>query len=150
MKKIVLLLIVIFMAEILAGCTLQKKPNIGGNSSADSILATNPDMQQARGIERLVTKEISEVDQATAVVLDHKIYVGLKVSGFDRLRLKKIREKTLKTLQEAFPKDTIHVTTDKKVYWRIEQLKAIFFKDSSLPKKDIADKLKKIEQDMKG
>lgn len=150
MRKLVFLLIIVYVAVFFSGCTLQKKPNMGGNNSSKSSVANNPDMEQGQAVETLITKGVPEVDQAVAVVLDHKIYVGLKVSGFDRLRLKKIREKTLKTLQEPYPKDTIHVTSDKKVYWRIEQLKASIFKDSSLPKKDIEDKLEKIEKDMKG
>jgi hypothetical protein len=149
-RKLVFLLIIVYVAVMFPGCTLQKKPNLGGNNSSKSSVATNPDLQQGQAVETLITKEVPEVDQAIAVILDHKIYVGLKVSGFDRLKLRKIREKTLKELEEAFPKDTIHVTTDKKVYWRIEQLKASIFKDSSLPKKEIEDKLEKIEKDMKG
>src|SRR5690606_14051619 len=102
---------------------------------------------------KTIATQDDRVDEAAAVAIGKELSVALKVSNFNRLRLKSIRQDVHQTLTDQFPKHTIHVTTDSKLFSELQKLEK-GVKRNWPPKppkqKKYKKTLQKINEDMKG
>jgi hypothetical protein len=69
-----------------------------------------------------VAKAVQGVEESTALVMNNQIAVAVKVTGFDRLRLKSIRRDLHSQIKGIAPEYDVHVTTDKKLFAELQKL----------------------------
>lgn len=97
-----------------------------------------------------IAEKVKGVDDSVAVVIDEDITVALKVTGFDRLRLKNIKKQVHSQVKKEIEGSyTIHITTDKKIYRNLESLHDQLIQGNQ-PPKDWKKRFKKINEDMHG
>ena len=95
-------------------------------------------------------KKVDGVDDAVAVVMDKEASVALKVTGFDRFRLKPIKKEVSRRLKGYVSKDfKLRVTTDKKIYKELNNLKQEAVKKKK-PSIELTKQFRKIQKDMRG
>lgn len=143
MKKSMVWLLIIMM---LVGCATAKKPQPKQEVANKDITV---DTGLAQQVKRMALT-VPGVQNATAVVINKEMSVAVKVSGFDRLRLKSIREETHHKITKQHQEYTVHVTTDKKLFRELENLEQQINSDKTLSPPLLQDKVKKINQDMHG
>ncbi|QGG46231.1 YhcN/YlaJ family sporulation lipoprotein [Heliorestis convoluta] len=120
--KLFILSILFLLTSILfTGCGIpeeRKKVEFHSNVSGDPVLY-HPDI-----VEDIKNKamNVKGVKDSTAVVIDKDISTALKVTGFDRLRLRSIRNQLAEEVLENYEGYRIHVTTDKKIFHQIRQI----------------------------
>lgn len=145
MKRLVLALSLTAVMT-LAGC------GIGGNDKPltsvqiQQITSHRPHIKTA-DTARLTALQDRRVDDAAAVAMDKELSVALKVSNFNRLKLRQIRRDIHNDLRQRFPEQEVHVTTDSKLFHELQKL------EKSFPERDekqVKQELKKINEDMKG
>jgi len=132
----------------------QKKPQTekADNSPAAQVHVDPVTAEQVKQ----TAKKVKGVNEAAAVVINKEISVALKVSGFDRLRLKQIKKEVHDKIKATAAKDSeIHVTTDKKLFSEIKKLEqqiSTGASDKDFDKKviDIKNKVGKINEEMQG
>ncbi|OPX85478.1 MAG: Sporulation lipoprotein YhcN/YlaJ (Spore_YhcN_YlaJ) [Pelotomaculum sp. PtaB.Bin104] len=86
---------------------------------------------------------VKGVKESTAVVINNDISTAIKVSGFDRLRLKPIKEEVHNNIKELNKDYNVHVTSDKKLYMQLKQIEK---QSSELQGESLTDILKKFNQ----
>lgn len=97
-----------------------------------------------------LARQTKGVDDAVAVQIDDKLNVALKVSNFNRLRLKPIRKETFDRLEKALPEVELHVTTDSKLYKELEKMNRKAWTNDQKKACEEKKKLEQIEEMMKG
>ncbi|AGL00890.1 YhcN/YlaJ family sporulation lipoprotein [Desulfoscipio gibsoniae] len=121
MNKLVKAVILSLIICIIGGCAVnmpQRKPE--------------PQTGQVEGqahINTELTKQVQEValtvqgvEESMALVIDNQIAVAVKVTGFDRLRLKSIRQELNSQIKSMAPEYDVHVSTDKKLFAQLQKL----------------------------
>ncbi len=157
MKKFAFAMIILLLL-LNTGCSAltgpEKKPRTEkAKSSPAEQVQVDP---EAAGRFKQIAQKVKGVDEATAVVINKDISVALKVSGFDRLRLKQIREEVHDKITATAVKDSqVHVTTDKKLFSEIQKLEqqikvSAENKEFNKEMVRIKSKLSKINEDMQG
>lgn len=97
-----------------------------------------------------IAKTIKGVDDAVAVVIGKDFSVAVKVTGFDRFRLNKIKSDITKKVKGNISgKHVVHVTTDKKLFMNLQSLRSKLSKGNESSQK-IEKEFKKINEDMHG
>lgn len=97
-----------------------------------------------------LAKSIKGVDDAVAVVIDKDFSIALKVTGFDRFRLNRIKSEVTKKIKSSTSGDRIvHVTTDKKLFMNLQSLRSKLSEGNESSQK-IQKEFKKINDDMHG
>ena len=106
---------------------------------------------QQKDAERMKTEveRMKEVDKVSAVQIEEEIYLTLKVSGFDRLFLERIKKGAYERAEKVNNKATVHISTDKKIDMELTKLEANV-KKRTITKDEVKGKLKKLDKDMKG
>lgn len=96
-------------------------------------------------------KTVGGVEDATAVVINKEISTAIKVTGFERLRLKKIKEEAYKQIKDANQGYTVRLTSDKKLFSLIQKAEGQAGKNPRGDKaREIKQQVDKINQDMRG
>ncbi|WP_146160432.1 YhcN/YlaJ family sporulation lipoprotein [Desmospora activa] len=135
---------------IVTGCAQQSQEKLQPAAPHSIAAKGNDDLQRMDTAKRLVRQD-QRVDEATAVIVDHELSVGLKVSNFNRFFLKRIRKENHDRLKKQFPKPyQIQVTTDNKLFAELKKMESEQRKNPSYRTKAAQQKLKKINEDMKG
>jgi len=67
-------------------------------------------------------KTVPGVTDAAAVVMDREIVTAVRVTGFDRLRLKSIRTEACNRIKAGNPGFRVEITTDKKLFVQLQTL----------------------------
>ena len=137
------LLSLVLILLLAAGCSTPsaKDPQAGSvpkKMHADSGLA-----QKAAD----AAKTVPGVRDATAVAVNRGILVGIKVSGFDRLRLKAVKTGVLNKVKTASPGYGVLVTADKKLFSELRGLEGQI-RAGGYEQAAILQKLGKIKKDM--
>lgn len=144
-KKIIIILLL-----LTAGCGMQNSP------------AQKPQQQANQGQEQVrvdpglaekadqTAKTVEGVEDSVTVVVNKNISTAIKVSGFDRLRLKSIKEDVYKKLKQANEDYDVHVTSDKKLFMQLQQIDKQITGPGKQPLTDIQQKVDKINKAMKG
>lgn len=121
--KTLIKVLVLTILIVTAGCGMQdslKKPLPDQKiSQEEKQIQINQDLaEKAKDTARMV----KGVQDSTAVVINKEISVAVKVGGFDRLRLKQVKNEVHEKIK-AFNKDhNIHVTSDKKLFNQLQQV----------------------------
>lgn len=98
---------------------------------------------------RLAARQVDGVREVAAVAIDQDLSVAVNVAQMKRLQLKAIRKEIFHKLKKAHPEMTVHVTTDRKIFWEMEKLEKEAY--AQKPKvSDMQKKLHKLNEDMKG
>ncbi|MGI6036697.1 MAG: YhcN/YlaJ family sporulation lipoprotein [Limnochordia bacterium] len=93
--------------------------------------------------------KVSGVDEVVVAIADEEIGVGVKVSGFDRFRLRSIRSDVHRRVDGLTTEDyCIHVTTDKRLFRDLGQLEARLERGDTSP--EIRSRLGRINEEMEG
>lgn len=108
----------------IAGCAMPggpaKKPQSEQQGSqTQQEVQLNPILAER---VKAIAQGVKGVDASTAVVVDKDISIGLKVSGFDRLRLRSIKEDVHKKVRELTEEHKIHISTEKKIFKQLQEM----------------------------
>jgi len=93
---------------------------------------------------------VKGVRESAAVALGGDISVAIKVSGFDRLRLKRIKAEVHDRVKELNKDCNVHVTTDKKIFKQLRQVEEQIKEPREKSLTDIQKKVEKINKDIQG
>ena len=97
---------------LLAGCGEREKVMMYPNEG---------DEQKAKEIQQLIEKA-DEVDQANVLLLQNELFVSLQLKPFDKWKKQKHEKKWKEKLEKRFPNETVHVSTDYKLFWESKKL----------------------------
>ncbi|MCL2336538.1 MAG: YhcN/YlaJ family sporulation lipoprotein [Firmicutes bacterium] len=95
------------------------QPQTQPGPAADQAAAANTALAAK---SKAAAKKLAAVEDAVVVVLGKNISVDVKVTGFNRLRLPAIRREVHAKIAHMAPGYRVFVSTDKKIYWELEQL----------------------------
>lgn len=96
-------------------------------------------------------EDLKSVDEGAVVVLDKDISIGIKVTGFQRLWLKSIREEVHRLVRDSLAEDyVIHVTTDKRLAVDLGKIERHLKERGGIASPEIQKKVEAINQDMQG
>jgi ABC-type phosphate transport system auxiliary subunit len=138
-------LILLLMLSL--GCVNQKpqqKPqptNTNARIEVDPLLA-----QQVKS----TANTIDGVEDSTAVVINKEISAAVKVSGFDRLRLKSIRQQVHQKIRDENQDYTIFITSDKKLFQLLKNIENQLSSGENVSLPELQQKVEKINKDMRG
>jgi ribosomal protein L22 len=134
-----------FIFLLLVGCGGQKAKLAQIQTTAPKTF--HADLSNFLGAS---AKKVAGVDDAVAVVMDKEASVALKVTGFERFRLKPIKKEVSTRLKGYVSKDfKLRVTTDKKIYKELQRLKQDAEKKNK-PPIELTKQFKKIQKDLRG
>lgn len=136
----------IILALLLGGCQVAEKPQESVQKTVELPAVDPLALEEAKDI----AKKNRRVDEVAAVALKDELYVGLKVTNFNRLFLRSVRKDVHGRLREQFPNREIHVTTDIKVFGDLSQLEQRVRRDPWKDREGLRRKLDKIHEDLKG
>lgn len=143
------LLLVMACILIVTGCQGEAKKPTSPSQTKQGQQTVTIDTEKM-DIAKKIAQQHQRVDKATAVTLDHQLFVGLQVSNFNRFFLKGIRENVHQKMKQRFPKKEVHVTTDSKLYDELSKIEKEIYKKPTQAKQSLKQKLEKINKDMKG
>lgn len=150
--KVIILSLTISLIPLLGtmGCSMQGAPakkNQQQSSNSQEQVQTDPGLaEQAKS----TAKAVQGVDESTAVVINQELSVAVKVSGFDRLRLKSIRQEVHSNMKKLAPDHKVYVTSDKKLFWELEQVEKQIGQPGGQSLTDLQTRVKKINKGMQG
>lgn len=147
--KVIIKITIIALLLLTTGCQMQaaKKNQPSQAKPSEKPVQINSDLA-AQAKE--AAKSVKGVEHSTAVVIDKNISTGIKVSGFDRLRLKSIKEDVHKKVKALSKEYKVHVTTDKKLFKELQDIeKQINSKEVKSPS-ELKIKVDEINKDMNG
>lgn len=133
-----------------AGCAAQDSPSRQPQPEAaqgTTEVRISPELAEKA---RETAKTVKGVEDSTAVAINHEISVGIKVKGFDRFRLKPIREEVHQKIKELNKDYTIQVTSDKKLFAQLQQIERQIKDQKAQSPAELQKRLKKINKDMQG
>ncbi|HLR01970.1 MAG TPA: YhcN/YlaJ family sporulation lipoprotein [Virgibacillus sp.] len=140
-KKTFTILLVLI---ILSGCTSNQSKNSSPKEADITQISTKKATNQdASNQAKQSLKKYNEVTSIVAVNTTKKVVVGVNVHQKNRFHLKSLRKKWKSKLKKSLPKMDISVTTDQKIIWELTDLETRL-KETSMSKKDLQKKLKKI------
>lgn len=143
--------LLLLLSLLVFGCAqmnapAQKPEQNQQNQQAEQIIVDTELAEQAKN----TAKSVKGVEDATSVVIDRKILTAIKVSGFDRLKLKSIKEEVHAKIKKLNKDYTVLVTSDKKLF---KQLQEIEKQLNTTPKESLTEikkRVDKINKDMHG
>jgi len=141
MKKNVIV-VLLALSVVVAGCAMQapaEKQQQQG-SQGEKQISVDPGMAQT----------VKGVEDITAVVINNEISAAIKVSGFNRLRLKSIRQEVHRKIKEAGGDYKVNVTSDKKLFAGLRQIETQLSAGQVQSMTEIQKKIDKINKDMRG
>jgi len=141
--------LIVFLLLLMTGCTMQnspaQKPQAQQEQSSNEAVLVNTEL--AGQVEEKA-KTVDAVEDSVALVLDREISVAAKVTGFDRLRLKSIRQELHGAITQLAPNYKVYVTTDKKLFSELLKLNNLIQQGENPAK--LKTKFDKINKDMRG
>jgi len=148
MKKIVIV-VVLALSVVAAGCAMKApaKNQQQQESQGEKQISVDPVLSEK---VKQAAKTVNGVEDSTAVVINNEISAAVKVSGFDRLRLKSIRQEVHKKIKETGGDCKVNVTTDKKLFAGLRQIEKQISAGQAQSMTAIQKKVDKINKDMRG
>lgn len=150
MRKMFLTAVVLSLLILTSGCGTQKSPSQKPHHEAgrsETQVRINPEL--AERIKE-TAKTVKGVEDSTAVVINDEISTAVKVKGFNRLRLKSIREEVHRKIKETNKDYKVYVTSDKKLFAQLQQIEKQIKDQKVQSKADLQKRVKKIIKDMQG
>ena len=114
---------------LLVGCNDREKVTIYPSTSTD-------DEQQAQEIKRLIEKS-DQVEEANVVFMHNELFVALQLKPLKKWNKQKIENQLKEKLESQYTNQTVHVSTDFKLFWESSKL---------MEEKDTEKVLDKIQQ----
>ncbi len=152
MKIILKIIAFNLILSMMAGCSTQN-PSFKRPQPELQLIQDEKQIQISTDLAEKVKKTaetVKGVKESTAVVINDEISIAIKVSGFDRLRLKPIKVEVHDKILE-FNKDyNVYVTSDKKLFKQLQQLENQIRGEQDKPLIDIQKKVNKINKDING
>ena len=131
--KVKIVLSIIVVIGFGTGCNgNQNQLDEDHNELAISQVHTSKPIDQSianRAKEKIITKK--EISDVKAVNTDKELFAAIKVDNFDRFQLKKIEKSIKSDLEKMYPNHEVIVSTDKKMFWELEQLEQKLQKDNT-------------------
>jgi len=147
-KYLVFTSIIILLTIILVGCSPSAQRAKSQQPKARTPIES--DLALAHSVTQSVERH-KAVDQAVTVILDKDISVAIKVSGFDRLRLKQIREEVNDLIRQMVGEDySIHITTDKRIFRDLKEVAQQLKDSNGIASPQIQNQVDQLNQDMHG
>lgn len=143
--------LLLLLSLLVFGCAQMnapaKKPEQNQqNQQAEQIIVDTELAEQAKN----TAKSVEGVEDATSVVIDRKISTAIKVSGFDRLKLKSIKEEAHAKIKKLNKDYTVLVTSDKKLFKQLQEIEKQLNTTPKEPLTEIKKMVDKINKDMHG
>lgn len=149
MKKIAVFLLLALLISA-TGCTMQAPAQkTGQQQEGQSKKQVTADPVLAEKVKQ-VAKSVKGVEDCTAVVINDEISVAVKVSGFDRLRLKSIRKEVHSKVRETGEGFKVNVTTDKKLFAGLREIEKQISSGRVQSMAEVQKRVEKINKDMRG
>lgn len=148
--KAFIIAVVLSLLLLSAGCAAQDSPSRKPQPEAaqgPTEVRISPELAEK---VRETAKRVKGVEDSTAVAMNDEISVGIKVKGFDRFRLKPIREEVHQKIKELNKGYTINVTSDKKLFVQLQQIERQIKDQKAQSPAELQKRLKKINKDMQG
>ncbi|MDD4334247.1 MAG: YhcN/YlaJ family sporulation lipoprotein [Desulfotomaculaceae bacterium] len=143
-SNLIIFIMVIFF--LIAGCGVQNSPAKKQRQLVShEEIVINHEIAEAAKQRAGVVKGVRKV---TAVAINKELSVAIKVSGFERLRLKSIREQVHDTVKEINGDYNVYVTSDKKLFMRLQQIEQQTEQAQGQSSADIGSEFKAINKDM--
>lgn len=150
--KNVLKVLILSLLILSAGCSTQNSPL--KRSQAEQQISQDEKQiitdSKLAGKAKEAAKTVRGVKESAAVSINRDITVAVKVSGFDRLRLKPIKTEVHDKIKQEDNKYNVHVTTDKKLFMQLLQLENQINAPGEKSLTDIQKKFNKINKDIQG
>lgn len=148
--KIIIKVIILSLLISTVGCTVQnsplKKPLPEQYINQDeSLIQINSTLAENA---KKTAEAVSGVKESTAVVINKDISTAIKVSGFDRLRLKPIKEEVHNKIKASNKDYNVHVTSDKKLFSQLQQIEGQLKELRGQSLIDIQEKVDQINKNM--
>ena len=141
MKGIVSILLII----LLMGCQANNDQDVRSLQLEGHAVI---DQHQSDRAKKIVSS-MKEVIEVKGVNVEKDIYLAPNVKHFQRLRLQKIRKQGHDAVKKQFPDANVHLSTDKKIFMELDKIEQEL-KNKQISEKRLKEKLKKIEEMMKG
>lgn len=151
MKKI----LTVFILSVLilsAGCSAQNSP-LKKSQAEQQVSQEEKEIKIDPGLAgkaKETAKTVRGVKDSTAAAIGRDITVAVKVTGFERLRLKPIKMEVQNKIKQLDNKNNVHVTTDKKLFMQLQQLEKQISEPGEKSLADIQKKFNKIIKDIQG
>lgn len=147
--KTLIKVLVLAILIVTAGCGMQdslKKPLPDQKISEDEKqIQVNQELAEKA---KETAMKVKGVHDSTAVVINKEISVAVKVSCFDRLRLKQVKNEVHEKIK-VFNKDyNIYVTADKKLFKQLQQVESQIKGEQKQSLLDMQKKVKMINKGM--
>lgn len=136
-------------AFLLGGCNQQAQETPKPEGPLPMARHQATDLQRMKAAKKLAQQD-GRVEEATTVIIEKDLSVGLKVENFNRLFLRDIRKDVFHQLRRTFPQYQVHVTTDNKLFDSLQKMESELQKNPPLSPASAREKLRKINEDMKG
>lgn len=117
---------IMLLLLLVAGCAAQNSP-MKKQQAGQQISQSEQDIQLHTELAQRVketTGAIKGVKECAAVAINRDVTVAVKVSGFDRLRLKPIKNEVHDKIKELAKDYNVHVTSDKKHCVQLKQIES--------------------------
>ena len=148
MKRLIQLTLSFLLIFAMAACQAQPEKKPQEQPKSEKQVRVDLDLAEQA---KKVALSVPGVEDATSVVLEQTISTGIKVSGFDRLRLKSIKEEVHQKTKELAQDYEVDVTSDKKLFKGIQDIeKDLVQKGQTTAPEAVYKKIEKIDEDMKG
>lgn len=142
-------LILIMMLVCCTGCGLntpaQKPQDQSQEKQTKQEIKFDP---QLAGNIKKEAKAVNGVQDSTVVVMNEEISAAIKVTGFDRLKLKSIKEKVHQKIKEANKGYTVRITSDKKLFSQLQKIEKQVQASPQKTPSEVQQQLQKINLDM--
>ncbi len=149
MKVAIKILIFLSLLLVAGGCSAQspaKKAQQQGGGPEKPVVVN---IELAEKVKQ-AAKSVRGVEDSTAVVIDDEISTAVKVSGFNRLRLKRIKSEVHRKVKGLDGNYSVHVTSDKKLFSQLRETERQLKEQKIQSLSEIQKKVKKINKDMQG
>lgn len=153
LKFIILSLIVsLILVAGATGCNVLNAPAKKPQSQQQSNSSQKPVLIQPELAERVkeAAQAVQGVDETTAVVINKDVSVAVKVTGFDRLRLKPIRQEVHNKVKNTALGCKVHVSSDKKIFAELQKIENQINQSQVESPTEIQSKCEKLNKDMQG
>lgn len=95
-----------------------------------------------------VAAGIEGVEESTAVVVNKEAAVGIKITGFDRLHIKRIKNNVDRAVKNTAKGYSVRVTPDKKLFAQLKILEKAEKPVAEEAEKELFQRWGKIKKDM--
>lgn len=141
--------VILLLSLMFAGCGMNS-PDQKPGTQADQIQAQakiDPELSEK---VKESAKTVKGVEDSTAVVIGNSISLAVKVTGFDRLRLKSIKQDVYRKVKELAKDYRVNITADKKIFSQIWQIEKKIREQKVQSPESIKPQMEKINKSMHG